>query len=325
MRLAASYLSSQTGIEVTLDRVRLSFPLDVSLGGVRAVQDGDTLLAVNRVLVDLDMTRLWSLSIGVDAVELADGMLHTGPLIPAVSIDGTVGLLHLDAGAINIKKGEVKAVSALLERSDIEVSLHESTEEEDTTTSPAPLWSIAIERAEVSQSRLLLHMPGDSMRIEAGIGQLLLEQGNIDLYSGIYTAQSLTLRADSLLYSLPHDTLPATGGINPSHIALDSIGLQVDSVRFSGALAGAMHSGTRIHEGAMRIADRYHLWRSVLHRPGSRSQPPEDNHSAESSGGRGAHGLCGFLTARRRFALAQKQGSDSHAGYCSSSRQCTSA
>ena len=37
VRQAASYLSSQTGIEVTLDRVRLSFPLDVSLGGVRAV------------------------------------------------------------------------------------------------------------------------------------------------------------------------------------------------------------------------------------------------------------------------------------------------
>ena len=76
VRQAASYLSSQTGIEVTLDRVRLSFPLDVSLGGVRAVQDGDTLLAVNSVLVDLDMKRLLSLSIGVDAVELADGTLH---------------------------------------------------------------------------------------------------------------------------------------------------------------------------------------------------------------------------------------------------------
>ena len=161
VRQAASYLSSQTGIEVTLDRVRLSFPLDVSLGGVRAVQDGDTLLAVNSVLVDLDMKRLLSLSIGVDAVELADGTLHTGQMIPAVSINGTVGLLHLDAEAISMKERKVKAVSALLERSDIEISLHESTEEEDTTTSPAPLWSIAIERAEVSQSRLLLHMPGD--------------------------------------------------------------------------------------------------------------------------------------------------------------------
>ena len=233
VRQAASYLSSQTGIEVTLDRVRLSFPLDVSLGGVRAVQDGDTLLAVNSVLVDLDMKRLLSLSIGVDAVELADGTLHTGQMIPAVSIDGTVGLLHLDAEAISMKERKVKAVSALLERSDIEISLHESTEEEDTTTSPAPLWSIAIDRAEVSQSRLMLHMPGDSMRIEAGIRQLLLQQGDINLHRGTYTAQSLTLRADSLLYSLPHDTLPATGGINPSHIALDSIGLRVDDVRFN--------------------------------------------------------------------------------------------
>ena len=197
VRQAASYLSSQTGIEVTLDRVRLSFPLDVSLGGVRAVQDGDTLLAVNSVLVDLDMKRLLSLSIGVDAVELADGTLHTGQMIPAVSINGTVGLLHLDAEAISMKERKVKAVSALLERSDIEVTLHESTEEEDTTTSPAPLWSIAIDRAEVSQSRLLLHMPGDSMRIEAGIRQLLLQQGDINLHRGTYTAQSLTLRADS--------------------------------------------------------------------------------------------------------------------------------
>lgn len=249
VRQTAEYISRRTGMQVTVGSVRLAFPLDLSLGEVCAVQDGDTLLAVRRTLVDLDMSRLLNLSVGVDAVELSDGLVHTRQWIPSVSIDGRVGLLHLDADAISMREHEVAAVSALLRNSDIEVTLHETSEEEDTTTSPTPPWRIAIQRAEVSQSHLLLHLPGDSMRIEAGIGQALLRQGDIDLGRGTYGAASLALAADSLLYDLPHDVRSCTGGIDPSHIRLDSIALRADSIHFN---QEPMLVEAVLRQGAMR-------------------------------------------------------------------------
>ena len=42
--------------------------------------------------------------------------------------------------------------------------------------------------------------------------------------------QHFTLSADSILYDLPYDTLQTSLGINPSHIRLDSINLQADSI-----------------------------------------------------------------------------------------------
>ena len=232
VRHTAEYISRQTGMEVSVGKVRLYFPLDLNLQEVCAVQEGDTLLAVNSAIASIDVSRLLRMTIGVEAVELTDGVLHTGRMIPSASIDGRVGLLYLDADAISLGDHEVSAVSAVLRNSDIEITLRKSTEEEDTTSSPAPPWSIGIQRAEISQSHLLLHLPGDSMRIEAGIGQALLQEGNIDLQRGTYRARSLTLKADSLLYDLPHDATAPLGGIDPSHIRLDSITLAADSIRF---------------------------------------------------------------------------------------------
>lgn len=229
--ITSDYLSRKTGIEVTLDRVRLAFPLDLSLGNVCAVQEGDTLLYVNSLLVDLDMTRLLSMDIGVDAVDLSEGIVHSKQLISSVSIDGKVGTLHLDADNIDIRNHRVAAVTAKLRDSDIEIKLNKS-EEEDTTKSPAPLWEIDIQYAEVSKSHLLLHMPEDSIRIESAIRQVLLRQGYANLRKGVYTAKTVTLDADSVLYELPYDTLSASGGIDPSHIKIDSLCLATEDLHF---------------------------------------------------------------------------------------------
>lgn len=232
VRQVTAYASQETGLAVSVDEVHLSFPLDLKLGGVRVEEQSNTVLSVGTVLVDLDLSRLARMSIGVDAVELTDGLVHTRSMIPSVSIDGRLERFRLTADAINLRTQKVCAASALLHGADIEVTLHETEEDQDTTSTPAPQWVIGIRRAEISQSHLLLHMPGDSMKIETGIGQALLRQGSIDLAHGSYKAQTFSLKADSLLYDLPFDSTAATGGINPSHIQLGSIHLKADSLKF---------------------------------------------------------------------------------------------
>lgn len=232
VRQATAYLSRETGMEVTIGQVRLSFPLDINLKEVCAVQQGDTLLAVSSLLVDLDMSHILTMDIGVDAVELTDGRLHTGVIIPAVSIDGRVGTIRLNAEALCLKQKSIQDASVLLENSDIEIALHETQQEEDTTSSSSPLKNIGLQLAEISNSHILIHLPGDSMRIEAGISHAQLTQGDIRLQDAVYKAQNFKLIADSILYDLPYDTLKSATGINPSHIRMDSIGLQADSILF---------------------------------------------------------------------------------------------
>lgn len=232
VRQVATYVSQQTGLEVTVSEVRLAFPLDLRLGEVQAIQQADTVLAVGTALVDIDLNRLARMSIGVDAVELADGRVHSGTLIPSVTLDGKIGRVRLTADAIDLRGQRVCGAEALLSEADMEVTLHESNQPEDTTSSSTPQWLIGIRRAQVSHSRLLLHMPGDSMRIEAGIGQAVLQQGSIDLPRGTYQACSLELQSDSLLYLRPHTAAITTGGLDPSHIHLHDIRLKADSVRF---------------------------------------------------------------------------------------------
>ena len=230
VKQATDYLSRQTGVEVSIGQIRLAFPLDIHLRDVVAIHEGDTLLSVNSILVDLDMSRIMRLDIGVDAVELSGGQVHTGMLIPSVSIAGRVGTINLNADAIRLKQQSILGANVLLQNSDIEVSLHETSEEEDTTSSTSPLKKIGIQRAEILHSHLVLHLPGDSTRIEAAIDEALIADGDIHLENGTYEVQHFTLSADSVLYDLPYDTLQTSLGINPSHIRLDSINLQADSI-----------------------------------------------------------------------------------------------
>ena len=79
-RLTA-YIEKETGLEVSIGSVHLSPLLDLSLGQVRVAKPPTDLINVEHALVDLDLTRLLTLHVGVEAIELSDGSIHTTDLI----------------------------------------------------------------------------------------------------------------------------------------------------------------------------------------------------------------------------------------------------
>lgn len=227
-RLTA-YIEEQTGLEVSIGSVHLSPLLDLSLGQVHIAKPPTDVIDVEHALVDLDLTRLLTLHVGVEAIELSDGSIHTTDLIETLAMDGDIGNLRIVADDIDIRKKTVNVKEASLDGCVLDMKLREAAEED--TTESAPLdWQIDVEKLNINQSKIALQLPNDAMRVNAAIRQASLDAGDISLSKGIYRVGKVSLSADSLSYDIPGSN--PVKGLDVNHLAFRDAELALDKLSY---------------------------------------------------------------------------------------------
>lgn len=240
----AAYASEATGMNISLERLRLSFPLDLSLRGLVVTDaEGDTLVAAREALVDLDLTTILRKRVGVEAITLQDARVNSKDLIATMALKGTLELFTLhddvDLGAEEVKLSAVEA-SGL----DLDIAMRDTTVI-DTTESAALPWTILLERAAVTDARLRFAMPGDSMVVATQVASLTATDGRFDLAAQRYQVGEALLKADTL--SL---TLLAAGGDEAERTVPNGTGTTATNTASTGAAAtnkagtGATNKGT---------------------------------------------------------------------------------
>ena len=227
-RLTA-YIEEQTGLEVSIGSVHLSPLLDLSLGQVHIAKPPTDVIDVEHALVDLDLTRLLTLHVGVEAIELSDGSIHTTDLIETLAMDGSIGNLRIVADDIDLRKKTVNVKEASLDGCVLDMKLREAAEED--TTESAPLdWQIDVEKFNINQSKIALQLPNDAMRVNAAIRQASLDSGDINLGKGIYRVGKVSLSADSLSYDIPGSN--PVKGLDVNHLAFRDAELDLDKLSY---------------------------------------------------------------------------------------------
>ena len=228
-RLTA-YLEEETGLEVSIGSVHLAFPLDLSLGQVHIAQPPTDVINVENVLVDLDLTRLFTLHVGVEAIELSDGSIYTTKLIETLQMEGSLGSLRVAADDIDLRQQKVNVTDVTLDGCVLDIGLRKAAEEDTTESAPVD-WQIDVEKVNIQQSRIALRMPGDSMRVCAAIREASLNGGDISLSQGAYRVGRINLSADSLSYDIPQ--ADSVMGLDVNHLAFYDVELNLDKFSFN--------------------------------------------------------------------------------------------
>lgn len=228
-RLTA-YLEEETGLEVSIGSVHLAFPLDLSIGQLHVTQPPTDVIDVEHVLVDIDLSRLLLLRVGVEAIELSDGSICTTDLIETLRMNGSIGSFRVVADDVDLRKKKINLTDATLDGCVLDIGLRE-TAEEDTTESTPIDWQIDIDQVNIRQSRIALRMPGDSMRVSAAIRQASLDGGDISLSQGVYRIGNISLLADSLSYDIPQTD--SVTGLDVNHLAFYDMELQLDKLSYN--------------------------------------------------------------------------------------------
>jgi len=228
-RLTA-YLEEKTGLEVSIGSVHLSFPLDLKLGQVRVAKPPTDVLDVDGALVDLDLTRLLTGHVGVEAIELSNGNIHTTDWIETLQMDGSIGNLKIVADDIDLRKKKVNVTNASLDGCVLDIKLREA-EEEDTTESVPIDWQIDVDKVNIRQSKIALQLPDDAMRVNAAIREANLDGGDISLSKGTYRIGKINLLADSLSYDIPGSN--PIKGFDVNHLAFKDLELGLDKFSYN--------------------------------------------------------------------------------------------
>ena len=203
---ASQWLSEETGMDVSVGEFRLKFPLDLSLGDVLALQDGDTAVFAKNLDVSLEMLPLLKSQVKVAEVELGNAVLHTNGLIPSLKLDGRVGTLSVKADSIDLKQ-EYGIVNRLkLKDTDLTITLADSVPP-DTTESAPTKWKFDLADVQTENVNLTIQLPpaADSTHVTARLGDGHIK-GTLDLGKSIFSFPEIKLKDSTLGFKAGNDT-----------------------------------------------------------------------------------------------------------------------
>lgn len=224
----AAYASEQTGMEIAVNHVDLSFPLDLGVDGVRVIHQPDTIADVERLVVDVQLLPLFGGKVVVNQLEINNTQLNTNGFVEAAKVKGRFGRLFVKSDGIDLHRETVEVNGARLEDAQLDIALNDSVPE-DTTTSQNR-WKIHIDEARVQRSDIVLHMPGDTMSVRMHMGSLTAREAQVDLETETYTVQQVDWDNGALQYD--QNFQPRIDGLDYNHLDLSHISIGIDSIYY---------------------------------------------------------------------------------------------
>lgn len=238
---ATAMASDATGMEITVERIDLRFPLNLLVHDVLVVQPADsagymqhpdTLLRLDKLNVRVEAWPLFKGRVEVNDITLTGVAVNSAKLIDGMQIKGVLGTLALESHGIDLTHED--AVVNRIELSDTHVQLILA----DTTTTPKDTtetilnWKIALHKLKLKNISFDMQMPLDSMHLSTHIGDAEIADASANLKHQLYGWKKLLLSGASVNYDT--GTAEPSEGFDASHIALRDIRLGIDSVLYHG-------------------------------------------------------------------------------------------
>ena len=264
VREATHRLSTALAMNVSVERVRLSFPLDLDIKGVLAREGTDTVLAVEALRVDVPLMPLFSGRADLNEFTLSNVKVDTKQYVADAHICGTVGSLTATSHGVDL--GQEVVMLDLSHLADVRLCVALSDTAATDTTSSTTKWRINTPNVLVERTALALSLPDDATRLFLNLNRTQLTEGAFDLGRASYELKRLNVAesavalgvhpVDSLL-TLPRHLerfLSATSEGRDSSFAYfaDSLHLTVDSLSYDAAgtlLCGVRGVGLREQSG----------------------------------------------------------------------------
>ena len=256
VKRVAAIASEKTGMEISVEHVNLEFPLNLGVEGVRVIKprtgaagadalQKDTVADISKMVVDVQLKPLLNGQVEVDKLELSGVKLNTVEFISDTQVKGTVGKLSIESHGIDLKGEQLRVNTAQLEGANLDVLLSD-TAQVDTTESTNK-WRILVDDLSVKQSDVRVHLPGDTLRVDAHLGNTSVKNGHFDLGKGEYKIERFDWKDGGLKYD-DNSAVQTPDGMDFNHLSLNEINLGVDSLSYSAGKSSA--NGSNQQQGS---------------------------------------------------------------------------
>ena len=227
---ATAIASEKTGMQISIARITLSFPLDLVVKGVRVISEKDTLLDVDRLQVDVQLLPLLHKQVEVDAVRLQSARVNSAGLIKGLVISGSLGDFYLESHGVDLATEEALVNRAVLKDTHLKLSLTDTTQTPKDSTSKPVLWKFAVQRLALERVTFAMDIPHDSLSLFAQVDSAALKDGHVDLEHQAYRVRTFTL--GNALFRFDTGSRAPAAGFDPSHILVRDLRISADSLLY---------------------------------------------------------------------------------------------
>ena len=234
-------VSEKTGMDISVEYVRLQWPLDLGIDGFLMVNQGDTIADVKHLVADVRLRPLLKKRIVISGLKLAEARIDTDGLISDLQVKGEVEELSLASRGIDLDQQTIEVNGARLSGARLHIALSD-TAAADTTQSVIT-WRVNADSLSIFHTDVTVSLPGDSTHIRAYMGQTVARQAYIDLEQKTYQVESfnwhdgeldfapfalsgITLVTDSIYYgpkgtrfSIRQAAMKEKGGLELTHLS----------------------------------------------------------------------------------------------------------
>lgn len=235
VRQASDYASKKTGMDISVGHVHLQFPLNLAMERVHVLQPNislkpatDTVADIHKLVADIQLWPLLRGQVMVDELAFEQMKVNTAHLVHSLRVKGQVGQLRLQAHGIDLSKEHVNIDNAMLADAHIDLALSD-TVPEDTTPSHN-YWKIALHQLSLRQTEFTLHLPGDTLSVNASFGKAQATQAFLDFYKNLYTVRHINWQDGGVRYD--QNYVKPLGGLDFNHLMLKRLNLKADSFYF---------------------------------------------------------------------------------------------
>lgn len=243
VKQVASYASESTGMDISVEHVQLVFPLKLGVEGVKVLQPvdslknsrnlalrnkKDTVADIRKMVVDVQLLPLFSNQVMVDELNFTKMKVNTTNFIHEARIKGDVGRLQLMAHGIDLGKEHVNVNDALI--SDARLSVELSDTVPPDTTPSTNYWKIHLQKLKLKNTDFTLHMPGDTLQVNAYFGDAIARTTYLDLFKGLYQVKHLDWKNGRVNYDQNFER--PVSGLDFNHLAFHDMALKADSFYF---------------------------------------------------------------------------------------------
>lgn len=199
--IALKKVKESTGMDITINRLRLKFPLKVNLQGVRVIEaTGDTMATLGSADVSVKLLPLFKGNVEAGGIDIKKLAYNMGTPDSAICLKAEVDKFTLDGGEMQLKENRIDLGNALLDGGRVTLLLKDTVTPEKTDTAASKPLFIKARRIEIKNLDYRMAMLPTIDSLYTHIPDVELRNGVIDL--GKNSVDAELLRADSISASL---------------------------------------------------------------------------------------------------------------------------
>lgn len=203
--IAVREVKKSTGMDISIDYLRIRFPLRVELDKVSVVEAGatDTMLTVSHAAVEVKVMPLLKLDIQACGFQADDVRYQLGTPDSLMYLTAAVDHAELNDGDLSLKEGRIIADRAVVSGADVRLVLRTDTTLTPPDTTKATQWLIKARDIELNSVRYSMQMYPLIDSLGAEISSAHLYDGTIDMARQDIHARYLQVDSVNATYLYP--------------------------------------------------------------------------------------------------------------------------